>query len=87
MQIGRKHCGKRRNCSLRSRLVLQTRKNRGLFGEELTTEVKRILPNKAVIDFYTGKLRGKEEVIGYFRLFIVATGCPSERLPQKTVSC
>ena len=24
---------------------------------------------------------------GYFRLFIVATGCPSERRPQKTVSC
>ena len=23
----------------------------------------------------------------YFRLFIVATGCPSERRPQKTVSC
>ena len=24
---------------------------------------------------------------GYFRLFIFATGCPSERRPQKTVSC
>ena len=24
---------------------------------------------------------------GYFRLFIVATGYPSERRPQKTVSC
>ena len=24
---------------------------------------------------------------GYFRLFIVATGCLSERRPQKTVSC
>ena len=23
----------------------------------------------------------------YFRLFIVATGCPSEWRPQKTVSC
>ena len=23
----------------------------------------------------------------YFRLFVVATGCPSERRPQKTVSC
>ena len=23
----------------------------------------------------------------YFRLFIVATGCPSERCPQKMVSC
>ena len=23
----------------------------------------------------------------YFRLFIVATGCPSERRPQKMVSC
>ena len=26
-------------------------------------------------------------VIGYLRLFIVATGCPSERYTQKTVSC
>ena len=26
-------------------------------------------------------------LIDYFRLFIVATGCPSERRPQKTVSC
>ena len=25
-------------------------------------------------------------LVGYFRLFIVATGCPSERLPQRTVS-
>ena len=24
---------------------------------------------------------------GYFPLIIVATGCPSERRPQKTVSC
>ena len=27
------------------------------------------------------------ELIDYFRLFIVATGCLSERRPQKTVSC
>ena len=26
-------------------------------------------------------------LVGYFHLFIVATGCPSERCPQKTVSC
>ena len=26
-------------------------------------------------------------IIFVFRLFIVATGCPSERRPQKTVSC
>ena len=26
-------------------------------------------------------------LVGYFRLFIVATGYPSERRPQKTVSC
>ena len=25
--------------------------------------------------------------IGYFRLFIVASGCPSERRPKKTGSC
>ena len=40
-----KHCGKRRNCSLRtispfpivfSRLVLQTRKKQGLFGKGLS---------------------------------------------------
>ena len=43
----RKHCGKRRNCSLRAispfltvfkRLVLQTRKNQGLFGKGLNSE-------------------------------------------------
>ena len=42
--MGREHCGKRRNCSLRAtspfssvfkRLVLQTRKNHGLFGKGL----------------------------------------------------
>ena len=27
------------------------------------------------------------DLIDYFRLFIVDTGCPSERRPQKTVSC
>ena len=34
---GRKHCGKRRNCSLLvlHKLVLQTRKNQGLFGKGL----------------------------------------------------
>ena len=26
-----------------------------------------------------------QSLVGYFRLFIVATGCPSERRPQKTV--
>ena len=37
--------------------------------------------------------RSKEEregagwFVGYFRLFTVATGCPSERRPWKTVSC
>ena len=44
-QKGRKRCGKRRNCSLRAissfpavffdRLILQTRKNQGLFGKGL----------------------------------------------------
>ena len=43
--MGRKHCGKRRNCSSRAispfptvffnRLVLHTRKNQGLFGKGL----------------------------------------------------
>ena len=42
--MGRKHCGKRRNCSLRAispfpsvfeRFVLQIRKNQGLFGKGL----------------------------------------------------
>ena len=27
------------------------------------------------------------DLIDYFRLVIVATGCPSERRPQKTVNC
>ena len=27
------------------------------------------------------------DLFGYFRLSIFATGCPSERRPQKTVSC
>ena len=50
--MGRKHCGKRRNCSLFpqltsnstfshsvfKRLVLQTRKNEGLFGKGLMIE-------------------------------------------------
>ena len=31
---------------------------------------------------YLGAIR-----LDYFRLFIVATGCPSDRRPQKTVSC
>ena len=44
LQTGRKHCGKRINCSLQAiypfpsvfeRLVLQTRKNQGLFGKGL----------------------------------------------------
>ena len=45
---GRKHCWKRRNCSLRaispfpavfSRLVLQTHKNQSMFGKGLTFEL------------------------------------------------
>ena len=28
-----------------------------------------------------------ERLVGYFHLFVVATGCPSERCPRKTVSC
>ena len=28
-----------------------------------------------------------KDLAGYFRLFIVATGCPSEQRPKKTVSC
>ena len=45
--MGRKHCGKRRNCSLRaispfptvfSRLLLQTHKNQDLFGKGLNGE-------------------------------------------------
>ena len=47
--MGRKHCGKRRNCSLRaispfstvfSRVVMQRRKNQGLFGKGLTNNFK-----------------------------------------------
>ena len=43
-----------------------------LISQYQTTELNRILPNAS---FY------------HFRLFMVATGCPSERRPQKTVSC
>ena len=49
LQKGRKHCGKRRNHLLLAvspfptvylkRLVLQTRKNKGLFGRELNHTV------------------------------------------------
>ena len=34
-----------------------------------------------------GTISAGHQLIDYFRLFIVATGCPSERRPQKTVSC
>ena len=33
------------------------------------------------------KAEKKKSYFDYFHLFIVATGCPSERRPQKTVSC
>ena len=45
LQTGRKHCGKRRNCSLQAispfstvfnSVILETRKNQGLFGKGLT---------------------------------------------------
>ena len=54
--MGRKPCGKRRNCLLQAispfscsvfkRLVLQTCKNQGLFGKELTPNS---LPNHKII--------------------------------------
>ena len=44
----------------------------GRKANTITNELKRILP-KALID--------------YCRLFIVATGYPSERRPRQTVSC
>ena len=50
VQTGRKHCGKRRNCSLRAispfptvffkGLVLQTCKNQDLFGKGLRSSIK-----------------------------------------------
>ena len=43
------------------------------FGNELIFEIWLCSSNRFLID--------------YFRLFIVTTGCPSERRPQKTVSC
>ena len=53
LQTGKKHCGKRRNCSLRAsspffrsvfkRLVLQTHKNQGLFGKGLNAYMYIIL--------------------------------------------
>ena len=50
--MGRKHCGKRRNCfmsnfsfshSVFKRLALQTYKNPGLFGKGLSTDMHNIL--------------------------------------------
>ena len=40
-------------------------------------------PTRSPLSHPGGALVG----FGYFILFIVATGCPSERRPQKTVSC
>ena len=36
----------------------------------------------------SGAIQGHHgPLVDYFCLFIVATGCPSDRRPQKTVSC
>ena len=40
--------------------------------------------------FPSGTLKSMQPMtmlVGYFHLFIVATSCPSERCPQKTVGC
>ena len=59
-QTGKKKCGKRRNCSLRTispfpsvfkRLVLQTRKKQGLFGKGLKKE-KPLLTLSLAISFH-----------------------------------
>ena len=86
--MGRIHCGKRRNCSLRAicpfpsvfkRLILQTRKNQGLFGKGLSNESTNCL-----ICLATQKL---DLMLVYFLLFIVTFSCPSEQRPKMTVSC
>ena len=56
LQMGRKHCGKRRNCSLQaispfptvfSKVILQTRKNQGLLGKGLNdSSCLNPFPNK-----------------------------------------
>ena len=66
--MGRKHCGKRRNCSLRAispfphsvfkRLVLQTRKNQGLFGKGLNY----IEPQKKRRNFNNSIRYGKQSL-------------------------
>ena len=58
LQMDRKHCGKRRNCSLRAispfpavffkTLVLQTRKNQGLFGKRLISRNWTFLLNVSI---------------------------------------
>ena len=58
--MGRKHRGKRRNCSLRAispfssvlkTLLMQTPKNKGLFGQELIQEKKMALCLKEMFPF------------------------------------
>ena len=66
--------------SVFNRLLLQTRQNLGLFGKELR------LSNGVIANAEPHSSVGSVQS-GYFRLFIVATGCPSERRPQMTVSC
>ena len=70
-EMVKKHCGKRRNCSLQAifpfshsvfkRLVLMTRENKGLFGKGLyqsaTIKTRRVnlLPNDEVLDWFKFK--------------------------------
>ena len=77
--MGRKHCGKRRNCSLRAispypsvfkRPVLQTHKTDSLFGKELKTLRKETFEN----------IVGKEENAGnqHFLLFLCFLPFPKQ---------
>ena len=47
-----------------------------------STSVSVLMPQVDTSSVQTGKL-----LVGYLRLFIVATGFPSEQCPQKMISC
>ena len=60
------------------------------FVKKSTACKKKMSPTTRKFSYVKKKeitLHETELLIDYLCLFIVATGCPSERRPQKTVSC
>ena len=79
----RKHCGKRRNCSLRAnfsfshsvfkRLVLQTHKNQGLFGKGINSlHAKKALVVKCLLKTHweTGEIARNEQSLLFPQCFL-----------------